>query len=47
VLVLACRGAGSPTLLESGVSSDGVREPVGGGGVDDVIQLDMLVEAQA
>jgi hypothetical protein len=45
--ILAGRGAGSPALPESGVPSDGVREPVGGGGVDDIMQLDMLVEARA
>jgi hypothetical protein len=43
---LAGRGARSPALPESGVPSDGVREPVGGG-VDAIMQPDMLVEARA
>jgi hypothetical protein len=41
------RGARSPTLPYFGVPSDGLGEPVGAGGVDDVLQPDMLVEAGA
>jgi hypothetical protein len=44
--VLPCRGTGSSALPESGVPSDGVQEPVGGG-VDDVMQPDMLVEPRS
>jgi hypothetical protein len=39
-------GVRSPALPDSGVPSDGLREPVGGG-VDDIVQPDMLVEARA
>jgi hypothetical protein len=41
------RGAKSPTLPHSGVQSDGVHEPVGAGGVDDIVQPNMRVEVGA
>jgi hypothetical protein len=40
-------GAESPALPDSGVPSDGVRESMRGGGVNDAVQPNMLVEVGA